>query len=336
FDLGAMSDDWLFSDYKVTSENYTTADANLLVEYLFEPNAAYDDLGNPWDSSGNAYHGVGINDPNIHDGVLTLDGDGNCVEIGGDFNTTTGNPFRGAIKGGGDFTIAMEFKTAVPSVLFSSSPYDPCVSDGPNNSDPSFHAMTIFMLPQEDDDPTLTYDNWHIDAATAIGTPTDGQWHLMVVTHDADGGIVEEDSDDETPGAVTGLTTMYLDGVPAGVTTMSAQPGDQGNFDPNLVDPCDHKILIGNTQHAIMPWEDAPDVVSMKGDIDNVRVWDTLLTPGQVANLMNTPPAQTFSAPVNSDAELYSQEAVGQRYVNFKDKAVLANNWLELFLWPSE
>jgi hypothetical protein len=301
-DLDAFSDAWLMSDIYVQS--VAPGDANLLVEYLFEPNATYDDLGNPWDSSGNAYHGIGINDPNIHDGILTLYGS-NSVEVGGDFNTTTGNPFRGVVKGGDDFSISMEFRTAVPSILFSSCPYAPDA----NNANPGYadHAMSLFIFDLPDDPPILSYDNWNIAASAAPGNPMDGRWHHAVTTYHAD----------------TNDHVTYLD----------AAPGDAEPFDPNLIDPCDHKILIGSTQMVVYPYEEGS--VDMVGDIDNVRVYDKVLSHGEIVYLMGTPAGQWYHGPVPSDAELHTSEPQGQQYVNFRDEAVLANNWLKSFLWPT-
>ena len=315
WDLDAMFGDWLVSDTYVQSE--ALSDANLLVHYAFDPCGPYDDLGNPWDSSGNSYHGIGINEPNIHAGMLTMTG-ANSVEIGGDFNDI--NPFRGKAKGGGDFTIAMKFKTAEPSVLFSSCPYDPDVVDPPNDTAPSNHAMHLFIFnPSQADptpprisstEPTVNYDNWYIDAATSYASDSimDGQWHHVATTYDVD----------------TNDHVVYLDGV----------PGVVSSFDPNLVNPTTHSIRIGNTRHEIMPWGEGMGSVPMTGDIDEVYVFDRVLSHGEIVNLLGYAPGQWFYVPVPSDAELYADESPGERGVNFKDYAVLMENWLEQRLWP--
>jgi hypothetical protein len=307
-DLGAFSDTWLMSDIYVQS--VAPGDANLLVHYVF------DDVNLLNDVSGNNYHGVAINDVNVHDGILTLvnrppDEDGNppadvnAVEIGGTFMADTGNPFRGVVKGGGDFSIAMEFRTAVPSILFSSCPYAPDANNAnPGDAD---HAMGLFILDfPGDDPPILSYDTWNIAASGAPGNPMDGRWHHVVTTYDAD----------------TNDHVTYLDGV----------PGEAESFDPNLIDPCDHKIRIGDTMHPIFPYEEATG--DLTGDIDNVRVYDKVLSHGEVVYLMSTPAGEWFHAPVPSPAELHTSEPPGQQYVNFRDEAVLANNWLKSFLWP--
>jgi hypothetical protein len=330
FDLGAMSTDWLISDIYVQS--VAPSDSNLLVHYVF------DDVNGLNDVSGNNYHGIAINDVNVHDGILTLinrppegdpgeqtpPADVNAVEIGGTFMADTGNPFRGAVKGGGDFTIAMDFATKQQGILFSSCPYDPCVTEPPNHLDPSNHAMGLFAIQFPDADPVINYDNWYIAASAPPGNPLDGEWHSLVVTHDADGGISEGDYG-ETAGAVTGLTKTYMDGFPS---------AEDGLWDPNLSDPCNHKVRIGDTMLPSFPY--AEGCGDLTGDVDNVRIYDRVLTHGEIVYLMGVPAGQWHHGPVPSDAELYDSEPQGQQAVNFRDEAIMANNWLERFLWPPE
>jgi hypothetical protein len=166
--------------------------------------------------------------------------------------------------------------------------------------------MGLFIIQFGEDDPVINYDNWYIAASAAPGNPMDGEWHHVVTTYDAD----------------TNDHVTYLD----------AAPGEAESFDPNLIDPCDHKILIGSTQMVVYPYGDGS--VDMVGDIDNVRVYDKVLSHGEIVYLMGVPAGQWYHGPVPSDAELYTSEPQGQQYVNFRDEAVLANNWLQRFLWP--
>jgi len=321
WDLDAMFNDWVIGDANVLSVD--ACDANLLVHYTFDACDLTDSAGPTY------YHGIEVNDPYVHDGILTLYGS-NSVEIGGDFNDI--NPFRGAIKGGGDFTIAMKFRTEELSVLFSSCPYDPDVNEAnghPNDTDPSFHAMAVFLMGEED--PAVNYDNWFVGAASATDSPTDNEWHFLVVTHDANGGTTGEDPlGGEPSNAVTGLTTVYLDGMPG---------SEQGNFDPNLVDPCSHSIRIGSTRHVIFPYEEG--VVDMTGDIDEVRVYNRVLLHGEIVNLMGVPAGEWFYMPVASDADLYEDEPAATslestRFVNFKDYTFMMQYWLVEQLFPPE
>ena len=263
--------------------------------------------------------------------LVNVDGDSappddvNAVEIGGGFVAATGNPFRGAIQGGGDFTIAMRFRTEEQSIFFSSCPYDPCVTEAPNDTDGSNHSMGVFVLGTEEE-AVINYDNWYTAAAAAPGVPSDGEWHFLVVTHDADGGIVPEDppGEQQQTGDTTGLITAYLDGV----------PGDPTPFDPNLVNPTTHNVRIGDTQNPIFPYADGG--VDLTGDIDEFRIYDRVLSHGEIVNLQGVAPGVVFYAPVDSDAELYTDEPPGERFVNFKDYSFLMDYWLTEQWFPPE
>jgi hypothetical protein len=144
----------------------------------------------------------------------------------------------------------------------------------------------------------------------------------------------------EEEGAVTGLTTVYLDGVP-GMSEYGT--GAQGNFDPNLIDnePNRHSIRIGTTRHAIMPYAEGEGIVDMTGDFDEVRVYNRVLSHGEIVNLMGVPAGQWFYMPVASDADLYEDEPAATslestRFVNFKDYTFLMQYWLTWQPFPPE
>jgi hypothetical protein len=304
YDVELMAGDWLRGDMWIWP--VPPPDANLIAHYVFDDvNGLNDVSGPPY------YHGVAINDVNVHDGILTLVNDDspevNAVQISG---LAADNPFRGKAKGGGDFTIAMWFRTEEPSILFSSCPYDPCVTEPPNDLDPSNHAMALFIIQFGEDDPVINYDNWYINASDASGTPMDGEWHHVVTTYDAD----------------TNDHVTYLD----------AAPGDAVSFDPNLIDPCSHSIRIGSTLQMIEGEPGFPYIegcVDMTGDIDDVRVYNRVLSHGEIAYLFGIE-SFPLCRPVPSPAELWIGEPPGQRYVNFRDFAILANNWLREVFWP--
>jgi regulation of enolase protein 1 (concanavalin A-like superfamily) len=155
-DILMMSGDWLLPDYVIATSDPGSSD--LLVEYTFNSN----DLT---DTSGNNYHGVGLNGPSVHDGILTLQGT-NFVDIplGGN------NPFDGSK----DFSIAMDFRIDQPSVLISSS--RPDYVDG---------SLTVYVAEVEEPS-EMVCDNRNIGW---LGTGThpilDGEWHHMVTTYDA-------------------------------------------------------------------------------------------------------------------------------------------------------
>ncbi len=83
-----------------------------------------------------------------------------------------------------------------------------------------------------------------------------------------------------------------------------------------------------------------PDLIPsnywVNGKIDDVRIYDYALTPGEISVL-----AELFTAgadvyqPVPSVANLTDPEAQFSRKVNFHDYRILADKWLEdPELWP--
>ncbi|MHC4345642.1 MAG: LamG-like jellyroll fold domain-containing protein [Planctomycetota bacterium] len=69
------------------------------------------------------------------------------------------------------------------------------------------------------------------------------------------------------------------------------------------------------------------------GRIDDVRVYDRGLSAGEVAWLATE---GSGYVPLTSPANIYDQEPPGQKVVNFKDFALVAQHWLQQTLWPTE
>ena len=69
---------------------------------------------------------------------------------------------------------------------------------------------------------------------------------------------------------------------------------------------------------------------TFNGDLDEARIYNRALTAAEVAYLADTTPGDgELHIPVPSAAEVYQEEPEGQRRVNFKDFAMVANKWLE-------
>ena len=90
------------------------------------------------------------------------------------------------------------------------------------------------------------------------------------------------------------------------------------------------KVLVGRggkDQAADAGWD---------GRIDDVRIYNYALTPDQVATVMagGTAPAVPLYHELTSPAELYDAEEPGFKKVNFKDLALLADEWQEKRFWP--
>jgi len=75
---------------------------------------------------------------------------------------------------------------------------------------------------------------------------------------------------------------------------------------------------------------------SWNGLVDDVRVYEVALTAAQVQTVMNGGdiPVVDVYVPLESVANLYDEEPQSQKRVNFKDFAILADEWLEELVWP--
>jgi hypothetical protein len=69
------------------------------------------------------------------------------------------------------------------------------------------------------------------------------------------------------------------------------------------------------------------------GALDEVRMYNRALSEAEIAYLVANGSA-TLYVPVFSDADLYDVEPQGSKAVNFKDYAILVDQWLEEQLWP--
>jgi hypothetical protein len=229
-DLAVIADNWLKRP--------------LSVEYTFDAGFS--------DTSGNNRHGVAQNNPTVANGILTLNGT-NFVDIplGSD------NPFDGSR----DFSIAMDFKTNIASILLSSA----------RNDESDNHSMSIFA--HHWDEPywsEVIYDNYTIGAATAEDDPIDGQWHNVVVTYDAD----------------SELFMVYLDGV----------AGEGMEMNPAIPGIAADTVRIGGSLNSSYPYNQG--VSDLVGDVDNILIFNFTLT---LEDIYRLPAIPTAPADLNGD-----------------------------------
>jgi hypothetical protein len=93
----------------------------------------------------------------------------------------------------------------------------------------------------------------------------------------------------------------------------------------------DASMAIGNTNGV----NGDAQAQTFNGDLDDVRIYNRTLTAAEVAYLADTTPGDgELHIPVPSAAEVYQKEPEGQRRVDFKDFAMVANKWLEEGMWP--
>ncbi len=128
----------------------------------------------------------------------------------------------------------------------------------------------------------------------------DGEWHHVAGTYD---------------GAVARL---YVDGI-LGPSGSVAATGD-------IARNTERVLIGGNSEEAARLW---------KGAIDDVRIYSRALTEAEVRYLADeTPGDGKLYLPVASPAELSAAEPVNERSVNLRDFSELAEDWLDVQLWP--
>ncbi|MBN1392051.1 MAG: LamG domain-containing protein [Sedimentisphaerales bacterium] len=113
--------------------------------------------------------------------------------------------------------------------------------------------------------------------------------------------------------------TLYINGqeVASGAFT----------FDPNA----DASMAIGN----VCGVNGGETTQTFNGDLDEVRIYNRALTPSEIAYIADTTPLDGWlTVPVPSPAEVWKGEPEGQRIINFRDFAMIANLWLEEDMYP--
>jgi hypothetical protein len=135
-----------------------------------------------------------------------------------------------------------------------------------------------------------------LNIVTNIADWIDGKWHLVTGTYDGS------------------AMKIYRDGVLLG----SPLP-HTGRLLDNSGDAYLGNISSGSRY--------------LDGGLDDVRLYGVALTDTQVAQLAagNEPTGYTR---VDSPAELFEGEPQGQRSLDFKDFAILADEWLKADVWP--
>ncbi len=113
---------------------------------------------------------------------------------------------------------------------------------------------------------------------------------------------------------------------------------------PQMLLPERHEVMIGYSYHPAFNDPEFGDFMgaeAMNGDVDNVRIYDRVLSVGEIVYLAGVPAGQFIYMPVVSDADVYEDElpATGlesNRWVNFKDYAFLMDYWLVYQPFPPE
>jgi len=142
--------------------------------------------------------------------------------------------------------------------------------------------------------------------ATSTATVNDNQWHHVIALRN-------------------GLTLrVYVDGVFDGSNSLPAGYDLSGTSQHNAYVGAitDHTDATGNTLEKFY-----------SGLIDDLRIYNYALSDPE-AGYLATKSASGLYFPLQSVANLYDQEPQNQKKVNFKDLAILAEQWLVQQLWP--
>jgi len=321
YDIELMSEDWLVKDYQVFPSEPNRD--NLLVEYLFDTDANYNDTsgnGNNGDASPTLTH--------VANGYLTIENVGGYVDI--PFGAS--NPFHGP----NDFSIFINCRKSDAGTTALMTSTDPCLPtdwEEPNIDQTleTYCPMGLILNqshsggPSNPDDITFYYDNWFVGGAEVATSEVGGigSWHSVAVTYDADGG--------QDANGPTGLFTVYLN------CTKGAEPA---NFDPNIpVDANYDVVRIGDGFNPLHSddWGFGTHI----GDFNTILIYDVALTEAEVYYLSGK--VDPTYVPNPSLANVVPKSPPGGPYdannpdiVNFLDFNLLAENWLQgPWLWPS-
>ena len=142
--------------------------------------------------------------------------------------------------------------------------------------------------------------------ATSTATVNNNQWHHVIALRN-------------------GLTLrVYVDGVLDGSNALPAGYDLSGTSQHNAYVGAitDHTDATGNTLEKFY-----------SGLIDDLRIYNYALSDPE-AGYLATKGAGGLYFPLQSVANLYDQEPQNQKKVNFKDLAILAEQWLVQQLWP--
>ncbi|MFB0524496.1 MAG: LamG-like jellyroll fold domain-containing protein, partial [Phycisphaerae bacterium] len=137
----------------------------------------------------------------------------------------------------------------------------------------------------------------------------DGQWHHVTGVFD------------------NGTMTIYIDGNPEQPYLGGATFG-RGRYTR-------YGFLGCGSEASYPPPTGRQTGAYLEGDLDEVYIYHRVLTPAEIAYLADeTPGDGELYIAVPSAANLYDEEPILSKSVNFRDIAVLVGQWLDEQLWP--
>jgi hypothetical protein len=135
-----------------------------------------------------------------------------------------------------------------------------------------------------------------------------------------------------------GIQRLYIDGRLNGQNDMNEVPYHNDRHRVQWADP---NWTIGAQQDEGNTVANPPVEISIQrpfhGYLDDVRVYDRQLSEEEIMYIAGLRSPTTNYYPIPTPyvySDIYSPEAKGSKRVNFKDLAVLAQDWMESELWP--
>jgi len=136
-----------------------------------------------------------------------------------------------------------------------------------------------------------------------------------------------------------GIMRLYIDGRQNGENDINEIPYNQTRHPVQWADP---NWSLGAQQEEGNSVSNPPTPISIQrpfhGYLDDVRVYDRRLSEEEVMYLAGLGPTAQNYYPIPVPyiySDIYSPEAQGSKRVNFKDLAILAQDWMESSLWPT-
>ncbi|MFC1738638.1 hypothetical protein ACFL1G_06285, partial [Planctomycetota bacterium] len=287
------------------------SDANLTLKYTFDSDLT--------DSSGNAYHGVAVNDVSVHDGMLTIvnedtwwtwtvPNDMNAVQVGGDFNSF--DVFSNS------YTLMMKVRDHEDRSQNSYDYVHPVMYAALTGTDGHLcqSEITWYQSYELLGDWGVGADHACIAGNTEYANVADANWHTIVFTYNAD----------------SGYHSCFVDGYGSGG---GFEPwGSDLWFDNDLAPDRPWNTLIGGTWGGFPMDEEGTSL--MTGDVNEFCIYDYVVSTEEAMYLAtgSTDPIPV-EIPVDEDANLYA-EGFPNDEIDFRDYAILADHWMEEELWP--
>jgi len=149
---------------------------------------------------------------------------------------------------------------------------------------------------------TLVTDD-DVDKRQAISSISisDGQWHHIVGQRNGD------------------TINTYIDGALDGMADLPA--------DYDLSGTSQHNAYVG----VVTNNEIAAPEKFLIGSVDDLRIYDYALTMPEILDIMGQ---NELYVPLTSPANISDEEPINSKTVNFKDFAILADEWLQELIWP--